>query len=247
MTELSNLSNDPDIRASVIKNMFSRLAPRYDLVNSALSLSLHGRWRKYAVSLANLSNGDSALDVCCGTGDFAFELARIVGPTGRVECVDFSEPMLELARIKANKMGFETTNFTNADAVHLPFKDAEFDCVSIGFGIRNITRPVDALKEMLRVLSPGGRFICLEASQAKNRLVIPLWRVYFCKLTPLIAWILGGDIGAYRYLPESVMGFYTREEFNQILNDVGFSDVSCHDLAFGAACLHIARKPRILD
>lgn len=239
--------NDSDVRASAIRGMFSRIAPRYDLINSVLSFMLHGRWRKYAVSRAGLKNGNCALDVCCGTGDFAFELAGVVGPDGCIEGVDFCDPMLEIARSKAVGMGLTSINFSNADAINLPFKDCEFDCVTIGFGLRNITRPEDALREMLRVLSPGGRFVCLEASRTKLRLASALWRVYFCKLSPLIAWMFGGDIGAYRYLPESVMGFYTREELIEVLGNVGFTDVSCHDLAFGAACLHLARKPQILD
>ena len=240
---LKNLSDNPDERASSIKEMFSRLAPRYDLVNSALSLSLHSRWRRYAVKRAELQNGDSALDVCCGTGDFAFELIKTVGLNGRVVGVDFCNPMLEIARSKANRAGYASIQFINSDAVHLPFDDEEFNCVTIGFGIRNITRPVEALQEMLRVLKPGGRFICLEASKVKNKLVMPFWRVYFCKLTPFVAWLFGGDISAYKYLPDSVMEFYTREEFCKVLDSVGFTDVSYHDLAFGAASLHIARKP----
>lgn len=240
-----SIEEDPDIKAGKIREMFSRIASGYDFLNSVLSLSLHKRWRRYAVSLADsLYKGGRALDVCCGTGDFAFDLARSVGPDGLVDAVDFCDPMLDIAKKKASRFGLYNVIFKNADAVCLPYEDNCFDCVTIGFGLRNITRPDVALREMCRVLASDGVFLCLEASVAKTPLVSALWRVYFCKLSPFIARIFGGDSQAYKYLPASVERFYTREQLCRIMIDAGFTDVKYHDLIFGAACLHIGRKAR---
>ena len=154
--------------AAQVQGMFDRIAGVYDLMNTAMTAGLHHRWRERAADRAGLGPGDSALDVCCGTGDLALELANRVGPDGTVVGCDFSEPMLELARRKAAARGVDGVRFEWADALDLPYEDASFDAVTVGFGVRNLADLERGLGEMARVLRPGGRLSILEITQPRR-------------------------------------------------------------------------------
>jgi demethylmenaquinone methyltransferase/2-methoxy-6-polyprenyl-1,4-benzoquinol methylase len=148
-----------DLKEAYVESLFSSIASRYDLLNSVLSLTRHKAWRRFAVSKSGINIGGHALDVCCGTGDFAFELARKVGHSGSVVGIDFSVPMIEIAKNKAQRAGFTNVDFIKANACDLPFADSSFDCVTVGFGLRNVADLSKALGEMTRVVRLGGRVI----------------------------------------------------------------------------------------
>jgi len=230
-------------KEAYIERLFSSIAPRYDLLNTVLSLARHKAWRRFAVAESGIAPGGCALDVCCGTGDFAFELARKVGRGGRVMGADFSVPMVELARRKASRGSLDWVEFLVANTCALPFADDAFDCVTVGFGLRNVADLGLALREMARVTRPGGRVVCLEISQVRSRLFSLPWRLYFCGLSPYLARLFRGKREAYSYLPESVMGFASREELAQEFVNAGLADVTFHDLTLGTVCVHIGTKP----
>lgn len=230
-------------KEAYIEGLFSAVAGKYDLMNAVLSLTRHRAWRRFAVSKAGLKPGDSALDVCCGTGDFAFELARAVGDDGRVVGTDFSEAMLSLARAKAERRGMRQVEFVAANTCALPFDNDEFDCVTIGFGLRNLSDVDAGLAEMTRVLKRGGRLVCLETSEVRSRVLRLPWRFYFHILTPYAAVLMGAKKWAYEYLPASAKQFMSREELARRLERHGLRDLSVHDLMFGAVCVHAGVKP----
>lgn len=235
------MSNE-DGKEAYIESLFSSIAPKYDLLNSVLSLTRHKAWRRFAVSKSGVKPGGKALDVCCGTGDFAFELARRIGSAGSVVGVDFSVPMIEIAKEKAARKGFDNVKFAAANACALPFEDDSFDCATVGFGLRNVTDLPKALSEMTRVVRPGGRVVNLEISHVKLPLLRPIWKFWFYYLTPRTASFFRAGRSAYEYLPDSVKAFMTREELAEQMTASGLVDVHYYDLMFGAVCVHIGTK-----
>ena len=229
-------------KEAYVKGLFSSIADKYDLMNSVISLNRHRAWRRFAVSKAGLNAGDSALDVCCGTGDFTFELARAVGSGGRVIGTDFSQAMIELARAKSTRRGMLDIEFLTANTCELPFPDESFDCVTVGFGVRNLANIDAGLSEMSRVLKPGGRLVCLETGEVRIRLVRPFWRLFFYGMTPLAAGLMGAKKWAYEYLPESAKRFLTREELADRFRAHKLQNVAIYDLMFGAVCVHVGTK-----
>jgi demethylmenaquinone methyltransferase/2-methoxy-6-polyprenyl-1,4-benzoquinol methylase len=186
--------------------MFDRIAGRYDLLNSLMTAGLHHSWRARAVDRAELIPGDSVLDVCCGTGDLAFELARRVSPGGHVVGCDFSEPMLDLAREKAADRGVESVRFEWADALQLPYDDGRFDAVTVGFGVRNFADRDQGLREMFRVLKPGGRLVILEFTEPRRPPFSTFYSLWFDRIVPVLG-RLTDNPEAYSYLAESVHSF----------------------------------------
>lgn len=230
-------------KEAYVEKMFSAIAPKYDLMNSVLSLTRHKAWRRFAVLKSGLEAGGSALDVCCGTGDFAFELAEQTGETGRVVGLDFSVPMIELAEEKARKLNRDWVSFVVGNACELPFDDNFFDCVTVGFGLRNVSDVAKALSEMARVVRPGGKVINLEISKVRSPLLRLPWKLYFYALTPYTASMFRAKREAYEYLPQSVREFMSREEVSSEFEQAGLCNVCYHDLMFGAVCVHIGVKP----
>jgi demethylmenaquinone methyltransferase/2-methoxy-6-polyprenyl-1,4-benzoquinol methylase len=186
--------------------MFDRIAGRYDLLNSVMTAGLHHAWRVRAADRAEVGPGDSVLDVCCGTGDLALELARRVSPGGSVVGCDFSEPMLDLAREKAADRPVESVRFEWADALQLPYDGGRFDAVTVGFGVRNFADRDRGLREMTRVLRPGGRLVVLEFTQPRRPPFSTFYALWFDRIVPVLG-RLTENPEAYSYLAESVRGF----------------------------------------
>ena len=222
--------------------MFDRIAGVYDFMNTAMTAGLHHRWRQRAAERAELDPGDAALDVCCGTGDFALELARRVTPGGRVVGCDFSEAMLERARQKSAERG-AGVEFEWADALALPYEDESFDAVTVGFGVRNLADLDRGIAEMTRVLRPGGRLVILEITQPRRPPLSTFYSLWFDRLVPLLGG-LAGDRDAYTYLPESVKRFPSPSGLAEMMAGAGLGRVTYLILAGGIIAIHSGAKPR---
>ena len=231
---------DSDEFAAQVRGMFDRIAGVYDLMNSAMTAGLHHQWRQRAVDRAEVGPGSDALDVCCGTGDLALELRRRIGPDGRVVGSDFSEPMLEIARQKSGDEGLPV-EFGWADALDLPYRDASFDAVTIGFGARNLADLERGISEMTRVLRPGGRLVILEISRPIRQPLAGFYSLWFDRLVPVLG-TLAGDPDAYSYLPDSVRTFPEPEALAGMLDAAGLAQIRWLSLAGGIIAIHSATK-----
>lgn len=220
--------------------MFDNIAGVYDLMNSAMTAGLHHEWRQRAVERARVGPGSDALDICCGTGDLALELRRAIGPDGRVVGSDFSEPMLDLARTKSGEQGL-AVEFGWADALDLPYGDAGFDAVTVGFGARNLADLDQGLAEMARVLRPGGRLVILEITRPQREPLASFYSLWFDRLVPLLGSI-AGDSDAYSYLPESVRSFPDPRSLAQKIDAAGLSEIRWLLLAGGIIAIHSATR-----
>jgi demethylmenaquinone methyltransferase/2-methoxy-6-polyprenyl-1,4-benzoquinol methylase len=217
--------------------MFDRVAGRYDALNSVMTAGLHHGWRQRAAARAELSAGDSALDVCCGTGDLALELSRRVTPDGHVVGCDFSEPMLDLAREKAAAQQASGVRFEWADALQLPYDGARFDAVTVGFGVRNLADLDRGLSEMGRVLKPGGRAVVLEITQPTRPPLSVFYSLWFDRVVPLLG-SFSSEPDAYSYLPESVRSFPDPRELAAKMDRAGFERIRYTVLAGGIIAIH---------
>jgi demethylmenaquinone methyltransferase/2-methoxy-6-polyprenyl-1,4-benzoquinol methylase len=217
--------------------MFDRVAARYDVLNSVMTAGLHHRWRERAADRAALEPGDSALDVCCGTGDLALELASRVAPDGRVVGCDFSEPMLDLAREKAAAAAASAVRFEWADVLRLPYDADRFDAVTVGFGVRNLADLDRGLREMARVLRPGGRLVILEITQPRRPPLSTFYSLWFDRIVPEIG-NLSGDPEAYAYLPESVRSFPDPHGLATKMDFAGLERIHYTVLAGGIIAIH---------
>ncbi|MGH2925188.1 MAG: bifunctional demethylmenaquinone methyltransferase/2-methoxy-6-polyprenyl-1,4-benzoquinol methylase UbiE [Solirubrobacterales bacterium] len=229
--------------AGQVRTMFDRIAGVYDLMNTAMTAGMHHRWRQRAVERANLRPGDSALDVCCGTGDLAFELARRVGPGGEVVGCDFSDPMLDLARRKAAARHADQVRFEWADALELPFPDRAFDAVTVGFGVRNLADLGRGLGELHRALKPGGRLVILEITRPLRLPLSAFYSVWFDRAVPILG-AIAGDRDAYAYLPESVKRFPSPQGLAEQMALAGFGGIRYLVLAGGIIAIHSGARPR---
>lgn len=223
-------------KRTAVQGMFAEIAPTYDLLNSVMSLRLHHRWRAYAVRKLQMLPGQSALDVCCGTGDFMVPLQRAVTTEGSVVGVDFCLPMLEIAAQKNH------ATIALGDACQLPIQSNAFNGVSVGWGIRNVPDIDGAHRELFRVLKPGGRFVSLDMARPSNAIVrVPAEFI----TNTFLPWLgaVFGKTKAYTYLPKSTQRFKTRQELQASMECAGFTQVGFKDLFFGNICVHWGQKP----
>jgi demethylmenaquinone methyltransferase/2-methoxy-6-polyprenyl-1,4-benzoquinol methylase len=216
--------------------MFDRIADRYDLMNSVMTAGLHHRWRERTADLARVGPGDSALDVCCGTGDLALELARRVGADGAVVGLDFSAPMLELAGEKSRAAG-APVRWMQGNALELPFGDGEFDAATVGFGVRNLVDLERGIAEMARVVRPGGRVVILEITTPERPPLSWFFAVWFDRIVPLLG-AVAGDRDAYSYLPSSVRRFPPAPQLAALMDRAGLREIRYLVLAGGIIAIH---------
>jgi len=223
----------------LVAAMFARIAPRYDLLNRLLSLGFDGRWRRFAAGQARLRAGDRALDVCTGTGDFAFELERRTGRQGRVVGLDLTREMLRIGRKKVGAAADSAIDLHQGDAMHLPYEDRAFRAATMAFGGRNVPNLTGAFREMARVVEPGGRVVFLELNRPPTWGFRHLFDWYFHSLSPLVGGLIARDRAAYEYLPRSVDNFEAVEDIRDIMAAAGLTEVRVHRLTFGIAVVHV--------
>jgi demethylmenaquinone methyltransferase/2-methoxy-6-polyprenyl-1,4-benzoquinol methylase len=219
-----------------VGEVFDRVAQRYDLMNDLMSLGLHRVWKAFAVSIARVRLGERVLDVASGSGDLARAFARRVGPSGLVCATDINGAMLARGRDRLLDAGC-LAPAAQCDAERLPFPPASFDCVSVGFGLRNMTRKDVALAEMARVLKPGGRLIVLEFSKVAKALEKP-YDVYSFRVLPWLGERIAGDADAYRYLAESIRMHPDQATLAAMMERAGFAQVEYFNLSAGVAAVH---------
>jgi demethylmenaquinone methyltransferase/2-methoxy-6-polyprenyl-1,4-benzoquinol methylase len=217
--------------------MFDRVAARYDLLNSLMSAGLHHRWRERAADITAPAPGDSILDVCCGTGDLTFELAGRVAPDGHVVGCDFSEPMLDLAREKAKARAAGSVRFEWADALNLPYDADRFDIATAGFGVRNFADLDRGLRELTRVLRPGGKLVVLEFTKPRRPPFSTFYSLWFDRLAPVLG-RLSDDPEAYAYLTESLNTFPGPHGLAEKMDAAGLSQIRYTVLAGGIVTIH---------
>jgi demethylmenaquinone methyltransferase / 2-methoxy-6-polyprenyl-1,4-benzoquinol methylase len=230
---------EADPFAGQVNRMFDRIAGVYDRMNHAMTAGLDRRWRERAVDRLGPLDGARALDVCCGTGDLALELGRRVGAGGSVVGCDFSEPMLDIAREKGAGAG--NVRFEWADALALPYDDATFDAVTVGFGVRNFADLDRGLRELARVLKPGGKLTILEITQPRRPPLSWFFALWFDRVVPLLG-TLAGDRDAYSYLPESVKRFPLPSELAARMQAAGLGEIRYLVLAGGIIAIHLGTR-----
>jgi demethylmenaquinone methyltransferase/2-methoxy-6-polyprenyl-1,4-benzoquinol methylase len=223
-----------------VREVFDSVAGKYDLMNDLMSLGLHRAWKAYAVAVAAPRPGDRVLDVAAGTGDLTRALARRVGPHGCVVHTDINEAMLAAGRDRLLDAGFSLPT-TLCDAEALPFAPARFDLVCVAFGLRNMTHKERALREMARVLKPGGKLVVLEFSKVAEPLRKPYDWYSFQVLPRLGRWV-AGDGDSYRYLAESIRVHPSQAELKAMMKEAGFGHVDVHNLSAGVVALHVGLR-----
>ncbi len=230
-------------KRAYVQRIFSEIAPRYDLLNHLLSLNIDRQWRRRAIAALEWPRAPSGLylDLCAGTMDVAVELARTGGFRGTVIAADFAEPMLRAGRPKVR--GIQVIPAVG-DALRLPLRDGSAAGAIVAFGVRNLADLDAGLREARRVLLPGGRFVILEFSMPRARLIGAAYRFYFRRVLPAIGRVVSGHPTAYRYLPESVATFPVEEELASRMTQAGFANVWWKSLRFGIAAIHCGESPR---
>ena len=237
MPDKTNAAND---HAGRVREMFSGIAKRYDLLNHLLSGNVDKRWRRIVAERVReklSSHNARVLDVACGTGDLSLALFEITG--ARVVGTDFCRPMLEIAARKTSNQ----LPLIEGDALNLPFRDGSFEAVTIAFGLRNLASVENGLAELRRVLSPGGWAAVLEFSRPANAMLRPVFGLYFTKVLPLMGGLVSGSHYAYSYLPASVQKFPDQEQLSLLMQRAGFDQVEFENLTGGIAALHMGRRP----
>jgi demethylmenaquinone methyltransferase / 2-methoxy-6-polyprenyl-1,4-benzoquinol methylase len=236
MTDTTQPSRQSAEFSEQVQSMFDRIAGRYDLLNSLMTAGLHHAWRVRAADRAEVGPGDSVLDVCCGTGDLSFEMAGRVAPGGSVVGCDFSEQMLDLAREKAAERG-APVRFEWADALQLPYDAERFDAVTVGFGVRNFADRDRGLREMARVLKPGGRLVILEFTEPRRPPFSTFYSLWFDRIVPVLG-RLTPNPDAYSYLAESVHGFPDPQGLATKMDAAGFERIRWLLTAGGILAIH---------
>jgi demethylmenaquinone methyltransferase/2-methoxy-6-polyprenyl-1,4-benzoquinol methylase len=226
-----------------VRGVFDSVAPSYDLMNDVMSGGLHRLWKRFTLAKTGLRPGQCALDVAAGSGDLAAGLARQVGKTGRVVVTDINPAMLAEGRDRLLNAGFAgNVEYVLADAENLPFADGTFHCVTIGFGLRNVTDKDAALRSLYRVLKPGGRLLVLEFSHAHLGPLAPLYELYSFRVLPRLGQLLAGDADAYRYLAESIRKHPNQDTLKAMMQGAGFERCQYFNLTAGIVAVHVGYR-----
>ncbi|WP_026673037.1 demethylmenaquinone methyltransferase [Alkalihalobacterium bogoriense] len=228
-----------------VHQVFESIYKKYDVMNSVISFQRHKAWRKDTMKRMAVKKDATALDVCCGTADWTIALSEAVGPGGTVIGLDFSQNMLAVGEKKVKEANLKNITLLHGNAMSLPFQESEFDYVTIGFGLRNVPDYEQVLKEMYRVVKPGGKVVCLETSQPTMPIFKQLYFFYFRKIMPLFGKLFAKSYDEYSWLQESTMNFPGRDELARMFEQAGFENVEVKAYSGGVAATHIGHKKSI--
>lgn len=233
---------DANSKEQFVHSVFQEVAPKYDAMNDLISFRRHKAWRKFTMRKMGVRAGDTAIDICCGTCDWTIALAEASG-TGTIVGLDFSRNMLDYGRIKVDKNGLEgQIRLVEGNAMALPFPDDSFDFATIGFGLRNVPDYMQVLREMRRVVKPGGKVVCLEVSKPTWQPFKMAYGFYFGKVLPLLGKFFAKRYEQYKWLPDSLLAFPGRDRLAEMFAEAGLTDVRAYPLTGGVAALHIGTK-----
>ncbi|ANE49017.1 ubiquinone biosynthesis methyltransferase UbiE [Paenibacillus swuensis] len=225
-----------------VHSVFESIAPKYDMMNDLISFRRHKAWRRFTMNKMAMKPGSTALDLCCGTCDWTIAMAR-ESRNGPMTGLDFSNNMLNVGRLKVREANLdEQITLVQGNAMELPFEDNSFDYVTIGFGLRNVPDLVQVLKEMQRVVKPGGKVVCLELSKPAKEPFKSTYYFYFQKVLPLLGKLVAKRYEQYRWLPESLAVFPDHVQLKKQFSDIGLTQVEAYPLTLGIAALHIGTK-----
>ena len=223
-----------------VEQMFNKIAQKYDLFNDIITFGMHRQWKRFVARQTDLHDEQSCLDLCCGTGDIAREVLRQY-PSSKVTGLDFSEEMLNIAESKNTSE--IAVKYVPGDAMNIPFQDAVFDAVTIGYGMRNVQDISQFLREILRVLKPEGVLVSLDVGKVRIPILAELNHFYFFHIVPLIGKLLMPGEEIFKYLPESSLEYPNQDSLKNLMIETGFQKVEFHNFVFGASAVHVAYKP----
>lgn len=230
---------DRDAKAGMVRGVFDSVASRYDLMNDLMSGGIHRLWKRFTIELCAVRPGQTILDIAGGTGDLAARFSRLVGQDGKVILADINAAMLEVGRDRLiDKGASDNIEVVQADAQYLPFADNSIDCITIAFGLRNVTDKVIALQSMLRVLRPGGRLLVLEFSKPTSPLLGKIYDQYSFQILPAMGRLVAQDAESYRYLAESIRKHPDQETLLGMMEDAGFVESRYHNMTGGIVAVH---------
>ncbi|TWI54161.1 demethylmenaquinone methyltransferase/2-methoxy-6-polyprenyl-1,4-benzoquinol methylase [Pseudomonas duriflava] len=231
-------------KAHKVAEVFHSVAAKYDVMNDLMSMGIHRLWKRFTIELSGVRSGNRVLDIAGGTGDLTKQFSRLVGPSGEVVLADINDSMLKVGRDRLLDKGVaHNVRFVQADAEKLPFPDNYFDCVTIAFGLRNVTHKDEAIASMLRVLKPGGRLLVLEFSKPTSTLLSKAYDAYSFSFLPLMGKLIANDSASYRYLAESIRMHPDQNTLKAMMENVGFERVTYHNMTGGIVALHRGIKP----
>ena len=233
---------DIEKKQGLVKGVFDSVAGKYDLMNDVMSMGTHRLWKNYTIASSNVKEGDQVLDIAGGTGDLAIKFRKKVGPKGKVILSDINDSMLFEGRKNLLNHGIIDVDFVQTNAESLPFEDNTFDCVTIAFGLRNVTHKDLALKQMHRVLKKGGTLLILEFSKVENQMLEKIYDLYSFNLIPKFGEFFANDEDSYQYLAESIRRHPDQETLKNMVLDAGFEFCEYHNLTGGIVALHKAIK-----
>ena len=226
-------------KAGRVREVFDSVAAQYDLMNDLMSGGLHRLWKRFTIELSAVRSGQTVLDIAGGTGDLAAKFSKIVGADGKVILADINAAMLSVGRDRLIDMGaLSNIDVVQADAQFLPFEDNSIDCITIAFGLRNVTDKAKALRSMHRVLKPGGRVLVLEFSKPTSPLLSKVYDAYSFSALPAMGKLITDDADSYRYLAESIRKHPNQESLLEMVEDAGFVDCRYHNMTGGIVAVH---------
>ena len=231
-------------KAKKVADVFHSVANKYDVMNDLMSLGIHRIWKRFTIELSGVRKGQQVLDVAGGTGDLSRAFSRLVGPQGRVILSDINSSMLKVGRDRLLDQGISSNlDYVQANAECLPFADNSFDCITIAFGLRNVTDKDAALRSLTRVLKPGGRLLVLEFSKPSNPLFSKIYDAYSFSLLPVVGKLVTGDSDSYRYLAESIRMHPDQQTLKAMMEKAGLARCEYHNMTGGIVAIHKGVKP----
>ncbi|MFT5117025.1 MAG: demethylmenaquinone methyltransferase/2-methoxy-6-polyprenyl-1,4-benzoquinol methylase [Kiritimatiellia bacterium] len=226
-------------KAHRVADVFHSVASKYDVMNDLMSGGVHRLWKRFTIELSAVRPGHKVLDIAGGTGDLAYKFSKLVGDEGQVILSDINSSMLNVGRDRLIDLGVnQNVRYVQLDAQSIPFDDNSFDCVTIAFGLRNVTDKDLALRSILRVLKPGGRLLVLEFSKPKNKLLGKIYDEYSFRLLPMMGKLITNDAESYRYLAESIRMHPDQQTLKEMMDTAGFIDTEYHNMTGGVVALH---------